>query len=638
MNARQSSYATLIAGLWLLAAAALHIAGWIPWRQTALLIATLTAGIPIAIRAYQALRGKAFSIELLVTIAVVGALYLGEYVESAAVTFLFLFGAYLESRTLEKTRSSLKALLDMAPDEATVLRDGKPIRVPAETVEVGDRLLIRSGERVAVDGRIVSGSAAMDESAVTGEAVPANKSARDSVFSGTIVDNGYIEVVAEKVGEDTTFARMIELVEEAQEAKSKTQQFMDRFARVYTPAAVLLSILVLAVTGKLETAITFLVIACPGALVIGAPVSVVSGIGNGARHGVLIKGGEVMERLSRIDTVVFDKTGTLTKGKPEVTSIHAFCRDENELLSLAAGAEAVSEHHLGRAIMKEAEKRNLAYDGAGPERAEIIKGSGIRVAKGGNTLAVGNRKLMNAEGIDIGREAEDLAESLEQQGNTVVYMAVGGQLEGLIAIADRLRPEAERAVRELRQAGIQKVMMLTGDNRHAAEIIGSKLELDEVHAGVMPEGKSALIKALKDAGKRVAMAGDGINDAPAIATADIGLAMGEGGTDIAMETADVVLMADRLDQFSRAYSLAKATVRNMRQNMFIAIATVAVLLLGVLTGKVYLASGMFIHELSVLLVVLNAVRLGRYHTNTRYKKKGDGYVGRNSQLRSPWYE
>lgn len=638
MNARQSSYATLISGLWLLAAAALHLAGWIPWRQAALLFATLTAGIPIAIRAYQALRGKAFSIELLVSIAVVGALYLGEYVESAAVTFLFLFGAYLESRTLEKTRSSLKALLDMAPDEANVVRDGKPIRVPAETVEVGDRLLIRSGEKVAVDGRIVSGSAAMDESAVTGEAVPVNKSVHDSVFSGTIVDNGYIEVVAEKVGGDTSFARMIELVEEAQEAKSKTQQFMDRFARVYTPAAVLLSILVLAVTGKPETAITFLVIACPGALVIGAPVSVVSGIGNGARHGVLIKGGEVMERLSRIDTVVFDKTGTLTTGKPEVTSIHAFCRDENELLSLAAGAEAVSEHHLGRAIMNEAEKRNLAYDGARPEWAEIIKGSGIRVTKGGNTLAVGNRKLMNAEGIDIGREAEDLAESLEQQGNTVVYMAVGGRLEGLIAIADRLRPEAEQAVRDLRQAGIRKILMLTGDNRHAAGIIGSKLELDEVHAGVMPEGKSALIKALKDAGKRVAMAGDGINDAPAIATADIGLAMGEGGTDIAMETADVVLMADRLDQFSLAYSLAKATVRNMRQNMFIAIATVAVLLLGVLTGKVYLASGMFIHELSVLLVVLNAVRLGRYQKNTRNKKKGDGYVGRNSQLRSPRYE
>ncbi|WP_435923745.1 heavy metal translocating P-type ATPase [Paenibacillus sp. DYY-L-2] len=638
MNARQSSYATLISGLWLLAAAALHLAGWIPWRQAALLFATLTAGIPIAIRAYQALRGKAFSIELLVSIAVVGALYLGEYVESAAVTFLFLFGGYLESRTLEKTRSSLKALLDMAPDEANVVRDGKPIRVPAETVEVGDRLLIRSGEKVAVDGRIVSGSAAMDESAVTGEAVPVNKSVHDSVFSGTIVDNGYIEVVAEKVGGDTSFARMIELVEEAQEAKSKTQQFMDRFARVYTPAAVLLSILVLAVTGKPETAITFLVIACPGALVIGAPVSVVSGIGNGARHGVLIKGGEVMERLSRIDTVVFDKTGTLTTGKPEVTSIHAFCRDENELLSLAAGAEAVSEHHLGRAIMNEAEKRNLAYDGARPEWAEIIKGSGIRVTKGGNTLAVGNRKLMNAEGIDIGREAEALAENLEQQGNTVVYMAIGGQLEGLLAIADRLRPEAEQAVRDLRQAGIRKILMLTGDNRHAAGIIGSKLELDEVHAGVMPEGKSALIKALKDAGKRVAMAGDGINDAPAIATADIGLAMGEGGTDIAMETADVVLMADRLNQFSYAYSLSKATVRNMRQNMFIAIATVAVLLLGVLTGKVYLASGMFIHELSVLLVVLNAVRLGRYQKNTRNKKKGDGYVGRNSQLRSPRYE
>lgn len=638
MNARQSSYATLFSGLWLLAAAALHVAGWIPWSQAALLAATLTAGIPIARRAYRALQGKAFSIELLVTIAVVGALYLGEYVESAAVTFLFLFGAYLESRTLEKTRSSLKALLEMAPDEATVLRDGKQVRIPAEALEAGDRLLIRSGERVAVDGRIVSGSAAMDESAVTGEAVPVNKSVHDSVFSGTIVDNGFIEVVAEKVGEETTFARMIELVEEAQEAKSKTQQFMDRFAKMYTPAAVLLSILVFAVTGKLETAITFLVIACPGALVIGAPVSIVSGIGNGARHGVLIKGGEVMERLSRIDTVVFDKTGTLTLGKPEVTKIQAFFMDENELLSLAAEAEAVSEHHLGRAIIREAEKRNLVYDSSGPEQTGIIKGSGIRVMKNGNTVAVGNRKLMLDEGIHIDSEAGAIADDWENQGNTVVYASIGGQLAGLIAIADRIRPEAAEAVRKLRQAGIQKMIMLTGDNRHVAEIIGGRLELDEVHSGMLPEEKSAFIQALKEAGNRVAMAGDGINDAPAIAAADIGLAMGEGGTDIAMETADVVLMADRLDQFSRAYPLAKATVRNMRQNTFIAISTVALLLFGVLTGKVFLASGMFIHELSVLLVVLNAVRLGRYRTNTGNNKKGDGNVGRNSQLRSPRYE
>lgn len=612
MNAKRTSQITAVTGILLAAAIALHVIGLHEWKQILLILATIIAGIPIASKAFKALRMKAFSIELLVTIAVVGALFIGEYVESAAVTFLFLFGAYLEIRTLEKTRSSLKALVDMAPLEATVMRDGVTMTVSVDDVVVGDHVIIRSGEKVAVDGLILTGTATLNESAITGESVPASKTIDDRVFSGTIVDNGFIEIIAERVGDDTTFARIIELVEEAQESQSKTQKFLDRFANVYTPSIVILSILVFIFTHNIEMTLTFLVIACPGALVISAPVSIVAGIGNGARNGALIKGGDTMEKLAKIDTIVFDKTGTLTCGRPEVTDIHVFMGNEEDLLRIVAEAEIISEHHLGQTIVKEAKNRNISLIHE-PEDAEVIKGNGIRARIAGKQLVIGNRKLMTSEGIMISNTVENYAIQQEKAGNTAIFASINGVIAGIFSIADKIRPEAEQALEQLRSNGIQQIIMLTGDNRHTANLVGAKLGLDEVHAELLPEDKVAMVQSLKDKGHRVAMAGDGINDAPAIATADIGLAMGEGGTDISMETADIVLMADRLDQFAHAYALSKATVRNMKQNTFIAVGTVVFLLAGVLFGKVFLASGMLIHELSVLAVIVNAVRLIRYN-------------------------
>ncbi|HZJ97170.1 MAG TPA: HAD-IC family P-type ATPase, partial [Oligella sp.] len=351
MNKFKNSHIAAITGIMLAIAIALHLSGFSQWRDYTLIASSLFAGYFIAIKAFKALRMKAFSIELLVTIAVVGALIIGEYVESAAVTFLFIFGAYLESRTLEKTRSSLRNLIDQTPTEATVIRPEGHVKVPVEEVAKGDQVLIRSGEKVAVDGIITTGQALIVEAAITGESVPASKSIGDRVFSGTILDNGYIEVTADRIGDDTTFAKIIEMVEEAQESKTKTQRFLDRFAQIYTPSIVLLSILVYIISRNVELALTFLVIACPGALVISAPVSMVAGIGNGARNGVLVKGGEIMERLSKIDVVIFDKTGTLTKGKPEVTDIKSWNLEENELLRVVAEAEKLSEHHLGQTIV-----------------------------------------------------------------------------------------------------------------------------------------------------------------------------------------------------------------------------------------------------------------------------------------------
>ncbi|MFD2132049.1 heavy metal translocating P-type ATPase [Pseudogracilibacillus auburnensis] len=586
-------------------------------KSVALIIATIIAGVPISLKAYQAVKMKTFSIELLVTIAVIGALFIGEYVESAVVTFLFLFGDYLEGRTLEKTRSSLKELVDMAPQEAVVIRDGVQETIPVEEVVRGDRVIIHSGGKIPVDGKIVSGQASINEAAVTGESVPALKKVNDEVFSGTMVDNGYMEMIAEKIGDDTTFAKIIELVEEAQESKSKTEKFLNKFASIYTPSIVVLSVLVYFLTKDLHIAITFLVIACPGALVIGAPVSTVAGIGNGAKNGVLIKGGEVMDTFAKVDTVVFDKTGTLTKGQPEVTDFKLFIDEEEEhLFQLIAQAEMISEHHLGKTIVKEAEKRNLAVTGKVTD-GEVIKGNGIRAIVENRLFVIGNRKLMNQENIEVTPTMEAYAVQREKKGNTAIFASVDGKMAAIISIADEIREDAHRALADLRKNGIKKMIMLTGDNEHTATLVANQLGLDEYHAELLPQDKVDYVKKLKAAGHKVAMAGDGINDAPAIATADIGLAMGEGGTDISMETADVVLMADKLMQFAHAYSLSKGSIRNMKQNTYFAVGTVFLLLIGVLKGQVHLASGMFIHEASVILVILNGMRLITFNRKKR---------------------
>ncbi|SER10537.1 Cd2+/Zn2+-exporting ATPase [Gracilibacillus ureilyticus] len=494
-----------------------HISGFYGLRQGILLAASIVAGIPIFTKAFQALHLRVFSIELLVTLAVTGALFIGEYVESAVVTFLFLFGDYLETRTLQKTRSSLKELFDMAPQEATVVREGIQMILPAENVNRGDHIIIRSGGKVPVDGEIISGQAALYEAAVTGESVPVLKKKGDKVFSGTVVDNGYIEMFAEKVGDDTTFSRIMELVEEAQDSKTKTEKFLNKFANVYTPAVVMLSVLVYIFTRDLHKAITFLVIACPGALVIGAPVSNVAGIGNGAKNGVLVKGGEVIEKFAKVDTLVFDKTGTLTKGKPEVTNIYTIgTQNENELLRLVAQAEMISEHHLGRTIVKEAKIRKLKL-GEKPEDGVVIKGNGLRANVEGHAVAIGNRKLMNAEHIHIPNEAQSVATEREKFGNIAIFVAIDGELSGIISVADQIREDALTALKEMRRNGIKKMIMLTGDNQHTAELVADQLDLDEYYAELLPENKVDYVKKLKEEGRIVAMAGDGINDAPAIA-------------------------------------------------------------------------------------------------------------------------
>ena len=610
-----------ISGILLVAAFGLHLIGQ-PWaglgRDVLLVVAAVVAGVPIAISAWQALRNRVFSIDLLVTIAVTGALIIGEFTEAGVVAFLFSFGAWLEARTLAKTRKSLRDLIDQAPKEATVIRDGEPVTIPADEVEVSERVIVRVGGLVPVDGTILHGSGAVAEATVTGEPLPASKQVGDQVWSGTVLEAGYLELRADRVGEDTTFAQIIELVEEAQDSKARTQRWLDRFAAWYTPSIVVASIIAFVVTWDIRFALTFLVIACPGALVISTPVSLVAGLGNAARHGALIKGGDALERLARFDTLVLDKTGTITQGHPEVTELipaNGFSADD--VLRLAASLEQASEHPLGRTIVDAARERGLVLS-ASPAGVDVISGAGIRglVDDGAAVRSVGvgsARLLADRPRSDLG--LRERAVGLEKQGNTVSFVTIDDELAGLLAIADRIRPEVPAALAALRTKGVKRIVMLTGDNEHTAAAVAAQAGIgrpgDMVLAGLLPQDKLTQVQALRDGGHVVAMIGDGVNDAPAIAASDIGLAMG-AGTDVSMETADVVLVGNRFDQLLQARAVARATLWNMAQNTTIALATVAFLLTGVVWGIVHMAGGMLIHEISVLLVILNAMRLIRF--------------------------
>lgn len=611
MTGKIRAWIAAVTGVLLIAALILHLTSMSLASDIVLFVSAIIAVVPTAIRAWQALRAKAFSIDLLVTIAVVGALIIGEYMEAAVVSFLFVFGAWLEARTLERTRRSLRDLVDMAPQEAQVSRDGELVTLSVDDVVVGDHVLVQSGGMIAVDGRVISGRGLVNEATITGEPVPAEKALDDRVYSGTILENGFITVEAEEVGDDTTFAQIIELVEEAQETKTKAQRFLDRFAAIYTPAIVVLSVLVLIFTRDIEFALTFLVIACPGALVISTPVSMVAGLGNGARHGVLMKGGDALERLSKVNTLVVDKTGTLTMGRPEVTEVRVVGTHEaSTVLALAARLELASEHPLGRTIVEHAETQGLDAS-EHPQDVEVIVGGGIRGLVDNTVVAVGTRRVLAEMGVELPEAVEAHAVARERQGNTVVFVVLDNVLAGVIAIADQIRPGTADAIAALRARGITRFVMLTGDNRHTAQAVAEQLGIDEVHAELLPQHKVHAVEELRAAGLRVGMIGDGINDAPAIATADVGIAMG-AGTDVSIQTADVILMGNRFDQLVHAYSLSKATVRNMMQNTAIALGTVVLLLTGVLFQVVFMATGMLVHEISVLVVVINAVRLVRY--------------------------
>ncbi|NLP36662.1 MAG: heavy metal translocating P-type ATPase [Firmicutes bacterium] len=574
-----------------------------------LMVASLFGLAPIAIQAYQALKVKVVSIDVLVTIAVIGAFFIRNFEESAIVTFLFLFGAYLEQRTLNKTRSAIKELTEMAPESALKQMDnGEFEEVEVDEVDVGDILLVKTGAKIPVDGTVISGEGSINEASITGESLPVAKGKGSTVYAGTILDNGTIQIVADRVGEDTTFGKIIELVEEAQDSKSEAERFIDRFAKYYTPAVLLLGILVWAISRDLELAITILVLGCPGALVIGVPVSNVAGIGNGARHGVLLKGSEVIRDFSRLDTMVFDKTGTLTEGNPSVSE-KIYYEHPDEALEYLASIEHESDHPLAKAILAEIGPVKLWS----VEDTEVVKGGGIVATVNGHRVAVGNVAMLESENVTLTEQAKTDIARLEKGGNSLVLTAVDGELKILMGVRDQIRPGVKEDLQRLKKLGVKNLIMLSGDNQGTVDVVGRELGLTRAYGNMLPEDKAAYIKKLiEEEGQIVAFVGDGVNDSPSLALAHIGIAMGSG-TDVAIETSNVVLMNSDFSRLPHALGLTKATFRNMKQNIIIAVGVVLFLLAAVFFSEwMNMSIGMLVHEGSILAVILNGMRLLGY--------------------------
>lgn len=593
----------IVAGLALWYLADLESAG-----RALLVLASVTAGARIATTAVRSLASRQVSIELLVTIAAVGAIFIGEVWEAAAVTFLFTLGAWLEARTLQATRRALAELMELTPDLALVIRDGTVTEVSPWQVRQDETVIVRPGMRLAVDGEVTDGSSTVSEAAITGEPLPAVKGPGSMVFAGTVNQDGLLQVRATGVGAGTALARIVRRVEEAQEAKAPAQRFIERFAAWYTPAMLVVSAALWALSGDLHLALTMLVISCPGALVISAPVAVVAGLGRAARKGILIRGGEHLERAARIDTVAFDKTGTLTRGEPALTTVVPVGSvPPTEVVHWAAAAEQASEHPLARTITAAATGAELPF----PEKFTAVTGKGISALVAGREVLVGRLTFVAERGVPVPAAVRAELTRLQQLGQTVMAVARDGQLLGLLGVEDELRSTTRLATEQLSQAGVRRLVMLTGDNEQAARTVAEAAGISEVHAGLLPEEKLERIRMLQQHGGVVAMVGDGINDAPALAAADVGIAMGAAGTDMAIETADIALMTDDLLKLPEAIRLARLTVANIRQNTVIALVTVLGLLAGVVAGQVHMAGGMLIHQASVFLVILNALRLLR---------------------------
>lgn len=579
------------------------------WRAGLMVAAAVIAGWDIAVRAIISLRNRHVSIELLVTIATLGALFIGEYWEAAAVTFLFNLGAYLEARTLSHTRQVLQSLLELAPNTAIVMREGHQAEVLPHEVLLGELVLIKPGAKIAVDGEVIGGHSSVDESAITGEPMPKEKTTGTQVYAGTVNQDGLLKVRATGIGADTTLARIVRRVEEAQEEKAPTQRFIESFSQWYTPAIIGMSVVAYLITRDIDLALTLLVIGCPGALVISTPVSVVAGIGRAAKNGILIKGGEYLENAGKISALALDKTGTLTQGKPELTDVVALNGDDrDQILRWAALAEAGSEHPLARAIMKAA---NHLGEITPADQFDTFTGRGVLAKLNGDQIGVGSKDLMKELGVIVAPEVDKSLDHLKSTGKTAVMVSHNGIAVGILGISDTLREDAPKMIQELKKIGLKRVLMLTGDDHRTAQAIASEAGIKDIRAQLLPEDKLQAIRALQAEGHIVAMVGDGINDAPALAAADIGIAMGAAGTDIAIETADIALMSDDLMKLPEAVRLSKATLGNIRQNVIIALTTVAGLLLGVILGEVHMAGGMLIHEASVLIVILNGMRLMR---------------------------
>ncbi|TCQ81716.1 Cd2+/Zn2+-exporting ATPase [Ochrobactrum sp. BH3] len=582
------------------------------WAFTAAMLIGL---IPIAKRAYSAaINGTPFSIEMLMTIAAIGAVIIGATEEAAAVVFLFLVGELLEGVAAGKARASIQSLTALVPKTAFLESNGSTREVPAEDLNVGDVISVRPGDRMPADGEIISGESAVDEAPVTGESTPVGKDVGDSVFAGTINGDGLLRVKVTAAAQDNTIARVVRLVEEAQEAKAPTERFINRFSTYYTPGVVVVAALVAILPPLVAGAawdewiykgLAILLIGCPCALVISTPAAIAASLSAGARRGLLLKGGAVLETIGKITTACFDKTGTLTEGKPQVTDVLPAALSEEDVLRLAASLDAGSSHPLALAIVGAAEARGLKLSEVSTGKAH--GGKGVSGTANGIELFLGSRKAAN----EISAIPDELAARIaacNDEGKTVSVLVADGRIAGAIAMRDEPRADAIAGLKTLKDAGIRTVM-LTGDNRRTAEAIGKDLGI-EVRAELLPEDKQRIVGELRNEGQVVAKVGDGINDAPALAAADVGIAMG-GGTDVALETADAAVLHGRVGDVAAMVDLSQRTMRNIHQNITIALGLKAVFLVTTVLGITGLWPAILADTGATVLVTINALRLLR---------------------------
>ena len=559
---------------------------------------------------------KKITAGIMVVFALIGTSYVGEYLAGAIVAFMMISGEFLEDITLNKTRNAVRGLIKLVPDMARKKIDGEYQEVSLKKIRVGDMLLVKPGERIAVDGVIVSGQAAINEASITGESMPVDKTAGDKVYVGTLNENGVLEIETEKIGSDTALGKIIKTVRMAQESKGEVQKTADQFAKYFTPIILTICVAVWFMTHDLMRVMTILVIACPCALVLATPTAVVASVGNAAKRGVLIKGGITIEKAAKITTVCMDKTGTLTVGKPKVVDIKSFSGiNETDVLMTAVTVEKNSQHPLAKAILEYAQSRGIKSI-PDSEDFNMMFGRGIKVKYGNITLEVSNSKALDEAGIKADKDVVNYLKEQESHGRTALIVIKNNTIIGGLSIADTIRSNMKSAIELIRAAGIKRIIMLTGDNEATAKSIAAQVGITEYHANLLPDDKLEIIKKLKEQGEAVAMIGDGVNDAPALILSDVGIAMGAIGTDVAIESSDIALMADDMMMVSETFGLSKRTYSIIKQNIwffavFVNIAGVALSSRGFLNP----IAGAIIHNVSSIFVVLNSARMLTYTHN-----------------------
>ncbi|MFD0587417.1 heavy metal translocating P-type ATPase [Paenibacillus sp. GCM10027627] len=584
-------------------------------------LSIVVGGARSAKSALYAIKSKSLDMNVLMTTAVIGAVSIGEWLEGATVVWLFALGHSLQTRSMEKTRNAIRGLIELAPPIAYV-KDGKELMQKAvEDIAVGERIVIRPGDRIPLDGRVTGGFSSVNQAPITGESVPVDKQEGDAVYAGTINEQGILEVMVTKRVEDTTLSRIVRLMEEAQKEKAPAEAFVDRFARIYTPIVLVLALFVISLPPLLGfgaweewlyRGLELLVIACPCALVISTPVAIVSAIGSAARNGVLIKGGASLEAAGRLTSIVFDKTGTLTEGKPSVSKVVAFGESESRLLSVAYSLEQHSSHPIAGAVVHYAKQNGAALLYVSSFEQWI--GQGVRATLDGEEYMAGNRALFRNLNIPFG-DGEAEITKLEEEGHTLVIVGNSRAVIGVIALADTVREQSAQALRELKHCGVKQMVMLTGDHERAAKKVAFDIGVTRFLAEQMPEDKAKAIEQLQAEGHTVAMVGDGINDAPALKKADIGIAMGGAGTDTAIETADMVLMADHLQKLPYTIRLSRKALTIIKQNIWFSLIIKAAALLLLIPDVLTLWMAVVSDTGAALLVILNSMRLLRFKDN-----------------------